>query len=91
MQDALDSTEAAILSRVIKPETGGWPRLAAEAILSVTFDERDRDRMTFLLEKAKAGNLSDAEAEEAEHYRHVGRLLELLKSRARQSLRSQPA
>jgi len=47
--------------------------------------------MTLLLEKAKAGNLSDAEAEEADHYRHVGHLLELLKSRARHSLKSQPA
>jgi len=91
MKDALESTEAAILSRVIQPETGGWPRLAAEAILGVTFDQRDRERMTLLLEKAKAGNLSDAEAEEADHYRHVGHLLELLKSRARHSLKSQPA
>src|SRR6266446_8820919 len=83
METALESTEVAILSRVIQPEAGGWPRSAAEAMLGVTFAQRDRERMAFLLEKAKAGELSPAEAEEAEHYRHVGRLLELLKSRAR--------
>jgi len=84
--EALESTEAAILDRVIRPSIGGWPRAAAEAILSVSFDAPDRERMTQLLQKAKAGELSESEAREIENYRHVGRLLELLKSRARRSL-----
>ena len=85
--NAFKSSEAAILDRVIRPDTGGWPRAAAEAILAVTFGAEDRKRMSLLLEKAKAGHLSAAEAEAVENYRHVGRLLELMKSRARRSLR----
>jgi chromosome segregation and condensation protein ScpB len=85
--ETLESSEAAILDRVMRPNLGGWPRAAAEAILTVTFDPQDRERMSQLMEKAKAGDLSAEEAEEMENYRHVGRLLELMKSRARRSLR----
>ena len=87
MSAALQTSEAAILGRVFKPEAGGWPRAAAEAILDVAFDNHDLERMAALLERAKSGELSAQEAEELEHYRHVGRLLELMKSRARRSLR----
>ena len=91
MDVALESSEAAILDRVIRPEAAGWPRSAAEAILCISFAKKDRELMSLLLEKAKTGNLPAAEAAEAEHYRHVGRLLELLKSRARHSLRNRAA
>ena len=83
-----ESTEAAILNRVFRPNTAAWPRAAAEAILSISFDPSDRDRMTLLLDKVKAGELSPEEAEALENYRHIGRLLELMKSRARQSLQT---
>jgi hypothetical protein len=83
----LETSEAAILNRVMRPSVGGWPRAAAEAILTVTFDAQDQERMSQLMGKAKAGDLSRVEAEEMENYRHVGRLLELMKSRARRSLR----
>ena len=90
MNGALESSEAAILDRVFRPNTGDWPRAAAEAILSVGFDQNDRDRMTQLLEMAKAGELSTEDAETLENYRHIGRLLELMKSRARRSLQNTP-
>ncbi|MBI4605277.1 MAG: hypothetical protein HY721_25215 [Planctomycetes bacterium] len=88
MSLAPECSEAAILARVIRPQAGGWPRAAAEAILGITFEERDRERMARLLEKAKAGELTAEESAAAENYRHVGRLLELLKSRARRPLQS---
>ena len=90
MNAALESSEAAILDRVFRSNAGDWPRAAAEAILSVGFDQNDRDRMTQLLEKAKAGELSTEDAETLENYRHIGRLLELMKSRARRSLQNMP-
>lgn len=86
MNTVAESTEAAILNRVFRPNAEPWPRAAAEAILTISFDPSDRDRMTVLLEKAKTGELSSEEAEALENYRHIGRLLELMKSRARQSL-----
>ena len=91
MSAQLESSEAAILSRVILPDAGDWPQAAAEAILRIGFNETDRERMTILLERAKSGDLSIEESEALEHYRHIGKLLELMKSRARRSLQTSPA
>ena len=91
MSTPLEISEAAILDRVVRPQAADWPRPAAEAILNMQFDERDREQMIGLLEKAKAGDLSSRETAILEHYRHVGRLLELMKSRARRSLQSRAA
>src|SRR6185369_9190515 len=91
MSSQLESREAAILSRVIQPDSGDWSPAAAEAILRIGFNETDRERMTALLEKAKAGELTNDESEALEHYRHIGKLLELMKSRARRSLQTSPA
>lgn len=86
MSAILEGSEAAILGRVFQPTSGNWSRAAAEAILGIGFDQADLRRMTDLLEKAKTGELSESEAETLENYRHIGKLLELMKSRARLSL-----
>ncbi|MGH9906003.1 MAG: hypothetical protein ACRD8U_10545 [Pyrinomonadaceae bacterium] len=91
MSVQLESSEAAILSRVIQPDSVDWPLAAAEAILGMGFQETDLSRMTALLEKAKEGELSNDEAETLENYRHIGKLLELMKSRARRSLQAPAA
>lgn len=91
MNATLENSEAAILNRLLRPAAGGWSQAAAEAILSLGFDESDRFRMSELLEKAKAGALTEEERHALENYRHVGRLLELMKSRARQSLTKEPS
>ena len=84
----LENSEAAILDRVFQPDAGDWPKAAAEAIVSIGFAQTDLERMTLLLDKAKEGHLSAEDAEALENYRHVGRLLELMKSRARRSLQT---
>lgn len=86
-----ESREVAIWRRVIRPETAGWTRAGAEAILHLDFQEGDHARMLELLERAKGGGLSDDEAGELENYRHVGTTLELMQSRARLCLKSRPA
>jgi len=88
MNPAIDKSEAAILDRVFRPNAADWPRAAAEAILDIGFDPSDRKRMAQLMEMAKDGELSPEQIEELEHYRHIGRLLELMKSRARRSLQN---
>ena len=90
MNSSLDKSEAAILDRVFRPDGADWPRAAAEAILNIRFDPSDCERMAQLMERAKDGDLSREQAEELEHYRHIGRLLELMKSRARRSLQTTP-
>ncbi len=88
MNKTFEISEAAILDRVVRPHAAGWPRSAAEAILDLGFDQQDREHMAALLEKAKTGELSPEETGMIDHYRHVGRLLELMKSRARRSLQT---
>lgn len=88
MSAILESSEAAILARVLRPDSADLPVAAAQAILEMGFADADRARMILLLERAKKGDLSPEECAELENYRHVGRLLELMKSRARRSLKS---
>ena len=88
MNACLDNSEAAILNRVFLPVAGGWSPAAAEAIMSLRFDDDDRERMLFLLEKSKSDEATPEERVELDHYRHVGKMLELMKSRARQSLKT---
>lgn len=87
MSMTVEKSEAAILSRVVSPENGNLSRDAAESILRISFPASDRERMNVLAEKAREDVLAVDEEAELENYRHVGRLLEILKSKARLSLK----
>ena len=82
------SSAAAILSRVIAPETPSLSPEAARSILQLDFQVTDQQRMRALAEKASAGTLTSDERDEAEGYNHVGHLLALLQSKARLSLKN---
>jgi hypothetical protein len=88
MNAAIDSSEAAIWNRVVNPDAGDLDREAAESLLRIRLPEADCQRVTELAEKARQGNLAPDEETELTNYRHVGRLLELIKSKARQSLKN---
>jgi len=81
------SDEVLILSRAVDAERGGWSVETARGILSISLSEEDRMRSDELAAKARDGSLTVAEEIEIENYRRAGRLLELLKSKARASLR----
>ena len=81
------TSDTAILSRVIRPDRGDWSKEAAESILCFDFPSMDIDQMNVLAAKARDGSLSSEELAELENYRRAGRLLELLQSKARLSLR----
>lgn len=83
--------EANILRRVVDPQRAGWTRETAEAILALRLPKRDASRASTLARKACAGSLSPAEARELEDYKHIGRFLELMQSRARLSLKNSGA
>lgn len=82
------STEAAIWTRIIDPQTGNLRHEAAQTLLDLDFNAADRRRMEELAEKAGAGTLSARERKDAESYNRVAHLLALLQSKARQSLRA---
>ena len=87
MPGATETSETAILSRIIKPESGTRSKEAARSILQFDFPSADLRRMNALAAKARRGPLSAAQEAELENYRDVGRLLELLQSKARLSLK----
>lgn len=88
MTSAFPNTEAELLRRVVDPQRAGWSPEAAQSILALSFSQEDQDRASELAEKAGTGAMTPEEQREMESYRHVGRFLELVKSRARLSLKS---
>ena len=88
MTSAFPNSEAELLRRVVDPERAGWSPEAAQSILALSFSQKDQDRTTELTEKTDIKTMTPEETREMESYRHVGRFLELVKSRARLSLKS---
>ncbi len=82
-----DISETAILSRVVCSESKPLSREASRWILQIGFPEGDQARVKALTEKAQQGALTPEEDRTLEQYLHVGRILELMKSKARQRLR----
>jgi len=86
MPPTIASTEGVILSRVLRPEEGNLPPEAAHWLLRVDFDDVDRAKIAALYEKAREGTLSEVEDAELEDYGDVGRMLEILRAKARATL-----
>jgi hypothetical protein len=85
--NSADTTESAILERAINPHAGGWPASTAHSLLEIKLTEWDLARADELARKAGEGPPSSAEADELDSYRHAGRVLEMLKAKARVSLK----
>ena len=86
MSLVVTNSEAEILSRAIRPEEGDLSPDAARALLNLSLPDPDQRRAGDLAAKACAGELSEREGIELNNYRAVGRMLELMKSKARLSL-----
>ena len=79
-------TTAAIWSRLLDAQRGDWSPETARGILALTLSDADRERMHELADKAQEQTLTPDEEIEIESYRHISRLLELLKAKARVAL-----
>ncbi|HEU0011053.1 MAG TPA: hypothetical protein VFT34_14645 [Verrucomicrobiae bacterium] len=86
MSIAMPNSEAAIWSRALHPDQGDLSPEAARSILRIHLSATDHSRLNELAAKAAEGTLTEAEERELDSYRNVGRLLELMKSKARRSL-----
>jgi hypothetical protein len=82
-----ENTEVAILGRVLEPHNGNLAASAARPWLKLKLPEEDEARLRELSSKAKRQKLSLAEQTLLENYLHVGRLIDLMRSKARLSLR----
>lgn len=81
--------EAAILSRLVKPNRADFSPEVAEALLKLDFEQADRQRMHELAVKSQEGSLTETEEEELHSYRRIGYLVDLIRSKARISLKKQ--
>jgi len=85
------NSEAAIPSRVIRPDNGDLRPEAADALLAIRFESCDLDRMHELAAKNQDDRLSPKEKAEMENYRRVSFLLDLIHSKACRSLKKHQA
>ena len=85
-QSELPYHEAAILTRIARPDKPGLSAATARGILTLSFSPADKDRMQTLAAKAREGTLTSDEQAEVEAYSRVGSLLGILKSQARRAL-----
>ena len=84
----MDNTEVAILGRVFEAEKGDLSPAVAQSWLKLRLPEADEGRLRELSARAKKEELSATEIEVLENYLQVGRLLDLMRSKARRSLQS---
>jgi hypothetical protein len=80
------NNQAAILSRAIDHDRELTPDVA-RFLLAIELTKEDADRLNELAAKARDGSLSADEESELEEYRRVGRLLEMLRLKARMALK----
>lgn len=85
----MKTTEGAIWGRLLQADNKPLSAEAARLFLRLEFPVEDKERMHELAAKAREGSLDDDEQEEIRNYERVGNLLGLLKSKARQRLKSQ--
>lgn len=87
MSPSTVSAEAEILARVIGPDAPGFSPDAARSILQLRFNDADTNRMNELAAKARKGSLSTGEEEQLHAYLLVGAMVDLMHSKARQTLK----
>jgi hypothetical protein len=75
-----------ILGRLLGPAE--MPPEAARFLVGLELCPSDRELLNQLAEKARQGTLSSTEERDLEEFRRVGRLVEVLKLKARKSLES---
>jgi hypothetical protein len=80
-------TEAQIWMRIIRPEAGDFSADGARELLRLAIPDGDKQRAYELGVRANRGELSESEEAELDHYLNVSRTLELIKAKARLSLK----
>ena len=81
-----ETSEMAILRRIVDPEQPFLSTEAAKAILRLDFSAADRARMNALAAKNRKGKLTTSDEQELDNYIRVGQTLGILQSKARRSL-----
>jgi hypothetical protein len=86
-QSLTSSTEAAILCRMVRPQQDDLAAAEAQALLRVDFDRQDLDRLHELVTKNQDDAMTPAEKDELESYLRVSCFIDLMRAKARLSLK----
>ncbi len=81
------NTEASILARVFQSENQTLTPDLARYLLSMRLPSADEERVNELSAKARAGALTEPEEQELDSYLHIGWMLAIVQSKARQLLK----
>jgi hypothetical protein len=84
------NTEAAILARIIQSDGRALTPDVARYLLAMKLPSTDEERVNALSAKARAGSLTESEAQELDSYLHIGVLLGVMQSKARRLLATEP-
>jgi hypothetical protein len=82
--------EVGVWLRILYPD-GELTPASARVLLRLTFPEKDKGRMRRLSAKARMGTLTEDEEHAMEVYVRAGTMLSILKSKARQVLKTERA
>lgn len=77
----------AMLERLAKLDPGGFSPDTARIFLQLGFSRAEQRRVDQLSEKARQGALTLVEEQELDEFIHVGNLLAIVQSKARQALK----
>lgn len=80
------NTQSMILSRALSTAAESMSEELARYLLTIKLDPADESRANELAGKAREGVLSAEEQAEIDEYRRVGRVMEILRLRARKTL-----
>ena len=80
-----------LIEKLLKPQEGGFSEELARYVLSIHFTDAQRSRYAVLVDKVDRGGMSIDEERELESYVCANEMLTMLHSKARLSLRRQPA
>ncbi len=80
------TVEATIWARLIESQPEPLNPEAARYMLQVRFSEDDQLRLQELAERSQDGTLTEEEGREFDGYLHIGNLLAVMQSKARQAL-----
>ena len=86
MSQATLNTQTTILSRALSAVAEPMSEELAHYLLSIRLDPADEQRANNLANKAREGLLTTEEHVEIDEYRRVGRVMEILRLRARNAL-----
>ncbi len=82
------TNQTEILARCLDLSADRLTAETARFLIDLELGDEDRQRLNYLAEKTRLGTLSEAEQSELDEYRRIGRLVEMMKLKAKLFLKN---